>query len=97
MSDRLKMIRQRLQSSLAPAKLEIEDQSALHAGHTGASGGGHFSVKIISEQFIGKSKIERHRMVYKALSDAMQKEIHALSIQSLTPDEQADDTAAFIR
>ena len=88
MSDRIKMITQRLESSLQPVQLEIEDQSALHAGHAGArSGGGHFAVKIVSTQFAGKSKIERHRMVYKALSDAMQTDIHALSIQSLTPEE----------
>lgn len=87
MSDRVNLIKQRLQNCLNPTLLEIEDQSALHAGHPGARSGGHFAVKIIAEQFNGKSRVERHRMVYKALSDVMQSDIHALSIQSLTPDE----------
>lgn len=88
MTDRIDMIRERLQSGLAPVELEIDDQSALHAGHAGArGGGGHFAVRIVSTRFAGKSRVERHRMVYQALGNAMQSEIHALSIQSLTPDE----------
>ena len=88
MSDRVAMIEQMLNDSFAPASLEIEDQSALHAGHAGVqNGGGHFAVKIISNKFNGKNRIERHRMVYKALGNAMQTEIHALSINPLTPEE----------
>lgn len=87
-TDRLAMIRQRLTGALAPKELEITDDSHKHVGHEGAkSGGGHFTVRIVSDDFEGKRLLERHRMVYQALGEAMQSEIHALSIQALTPDE----------
>ena len=86
--DRVAAIRQQLQDKLAPSKVEITDDSHLHKGHAGAaSGGGHFSVTIVSEQFLDKSLIERHRMVYQALDELMQTEIHALSIQAHTATE----------
>lgn len=89
-SDRIEMIRQRLGAALSPVQLEIEDDSHKHVGHPGAaSGGGHFNVLIVAEAFNDKSLIQRHRMVYEAMGDAMQKEIHALSIQAKTPDELA--------
>ena len=85
---RVDMIREKLTAALAPTLLEIEDDSAKHAGHAGArSGGGHFNVQIVSAEFSGKSPVERHRMVYSALGDAMHHDIHALSIQARTPDE----------
>lgn len=88
MPDRIEMIRQRLEDALAPDEIEIIDESHLHAGHAGAaSGGGHFNVTIVSDQFKGKSTIERHRMVYLALDDLMRTEIHALSIKALTPED----------
>jgi BolA protein len=87
--DRVQMIRQRLTAALAPSKLEIRDDSARHAGHPGArSGGGHFSVYVVSERFTGKSLLERHRAVYEAMGDAMRSDIHALSIQARTPQEE---------
>jgi BolA protein len=73
---------------LAPAHLEIADDSALHAGHAGArSGGGHYQLTIVSEQFAGKPTLARHRMIYERLADMMHTEIHALSIKAVTPDE----------
>lgn len=85
---RVAMIRERLTTALAPISLEIQDDSHKHAGHAGArSGGGHFNVQIVSDAFDGKSLIQRHRLVYEALGDAMQNEIHALSITAVTPDE----------
>ena len=85
---RVAMIREKLTAALAPIHLEIQDDSAKHAGHVGArDGGGHFNVHIVSAAFAGKSPIERHRLVYGALGDAMQREIHALSIQAKSPDE----------
>lgn len=85
---RVEMIRQRLTETLSPERLEIEDDSHKHAGHPGARDGrGHFNVKVVTEAFIGKTLIERHRMVYDALGDAMQTDIHALSIDARTPDE----------
>jgi BolA protein len=84
------MIRHHL-SALEPERLEVEDQSHLHAGHAGArAGGGHFAVLIVSQHFSGKSLLERHRMVYRALRNAMQTEIHALSIQAYAPGELAN-------
>ena len=88
MNDRVHQIEQRLRTALAPQRLEIEDESAKHAGHAGArDGGGHFDVTIVSSQFAGKSLLQRHRLVYDALGEAMRKDIHALSIHALTPDE----------
>lgn len=84
--ERIDMIRDRLGTALSPSRLEITDESHLHAGHPGArSGGGHFVVEIVSEAFAGKSLLARHRMVYDALGDAMRTEIHALSIKASTP------------
>ena len=87
--DRVEAIRSKLQQALAPECLEITDDSHLHAGHAGAaSGGGHFSVSIVSSRFKGCSTLARHRLVYEAVSDMMPGEIHALSIRARTPDEE---------
>lgn len=87
-SDRIDFIRQRLTEALAPVRLEIVDDSHKHAGHRGnVQGGGHFQVSVVSDAFAGKSLIQRHRMVYDALGDAMKNEIHALSISAKTPEE----------
>jgi len=86
--NRVEMIRVRLQQALRPESLEITDESAKHAGHAGAqSGGGHFVVSIVSRMFEGKALIQRHRLVYDAIGDAMHTEIHALSITAKTPEE----------
>lgn len=80
-------IQQRL-AVLAPERVQIVDESGKHAGHEGAkSGGGHYQLLIVSRQFAGKPVMARHRMVYAALAELMQKEIHALSIKACTPDE----------
>ena len=87
---RVQMIRERLTAALKPERLEIIDETARHAGHEGArAGGGHYIVTIVSSAFEGKKLIERHRMVYDALGDAMQRDIHALSIKALAPGEAA--------
>ncbi len=75
-------------AALQPLQLDISDDSALHAGHAGAnSGGGHYRLFIVSGQFAEKSTVERHRMIYSALQDMMQHDIHALNIRAYTPDE----------
>ncbi|MCE1186396.1 BolA family protein [Zoogloea sp.] len=80
-------IRSRL-ASLAPSVLELEDDSALHAGHAGArSGGGHYRLTIVAAAFAGKNTVARHRMIYAALDDMMRKDIHALAIQARSPEE----------
>lgn len=85
--NRADKIRERL-AAFAPAHIDLTDDSASHAGHEGAkSGGGHFFLTIVSEQFAGQTTVTRHRAIYDSLSDMMQKEIHALSIKAYTPDE----------
>ncbi len=87
--DRVKTIRDKLEQALAPERMEITDDSHKHVGHAGAAGGaGHFTVNIISSRFQGRSMIERHRLVYLAVNDMMPGEIHALSIQAKTPEEE---------
>ena len=87
--DRVAAIRLKLQQALAPERLEITDDSHLHAGHAGAaSGGGHFSVNVVSSRFQGCSTLARHRLVYQAVSDMMPGEIHALSIRARAPEEE---------
>lgn len=89
MSDpRLDKIRTRLQAALAPSEIEIGDESAMHAGHAGAaSGGGHYTVRIVSARFEGIKLVMRHRLVYDSVHDMMHKEIHALAITALAPSE----------
>ncbi|HEX6113304.1 MAG TPA: BolA family protein [Geminicoccaceae bacterium] len=82
-------IRQRLTAALAPSELDLADESALHAGHAGArpEGESHFRLVIVSARFAGKDRLERQRMVFAALGDLMQTEIHALTITALAPGE----------
>ncbi len=89
MSDgRCEAIRHRLEAAFAPSALEIVDESHLHAGHPGARDGrGHFRVDLVSEAFSGKRALERHRMVFAALGELMQTDIHALSINARAPEE----------
>ena len=87
---RVERIRALLTEALAPQSLDVADDSHKHAGHAGARGGqGHFSVDIVSAAFAGKLPLARHRLVYAALGDMMQTDIHALSIRARTPDEVA--------
>jgi BolA family transcriptional regulator, general stress-responsive regulator len=85
-------IRQRLTAALAPSRLDLTDESAHHAGHAGArpEGESHFRLLIVAATFAGKSRLERQRMVFAALGDLMQTDIHALSMTALTPDEAAE-------
>ena len=88
MTNRVKVIRERIEKALSPVELEITDDSHLHVGHAGAQGGaGHYSVKIVTEKFIGLNRIKRHQAVYQTINDMMPDEIHALSIEALTPEE----------
>mgnify|MGYP001817764594 FL=1 len=86
-AERVAMIEQRLTEVFSPQSLNIVDESNKHAGHASAGGAGHFAVEIIADAFAGKTLIQRHRLVYDALDDAMNTEIHALSIKASTPAE----------
>jgi BolA protein len=80
-------IRRRL-AALQPVALELEDDSARHAGHAGArDGGGHYRLSIVSPRFAGLPTIARHRMVYDALGSLMRQQVHALSISARSPEE----------
>jgi len=80
-------IREKL-AVLQPQSLELLDESGLHAGHPGArAGGSHFRLAIVSPLFQGKDTQSRHRMIYAALGPLMHREIHALAIRALAPNE----------
>lgn len=81
-------IRERL-AALEPLRLELEDESAQHAGHSGArpAGGTHWRLTIVSRAFAGQPQVARHRMVYQALGALMQDPIHALAITARAPGE----------
>ncbi len=89
MTSRVDQIKDRITQALAPATLELIDESHAHAGHAGAieSGGGHFSALIVADAFDGKSLVQRHQLVYRALGDLLQTEIHAFSMKVYTPEE----------
>ena len=79
---------QDLRKAFQVQSLVIDDESHLHAGHAGAaSGGGHFKLKIVTPEFKGLNLVARHRAVYAALNRHIPKEIHALTIVALAPDE----------
>lgn len=87
------ILRDKLTRALAPAELDITDDSEKHRGHKGAGGGGHYSVRIVSAAFEGKTLVARHRLVYAAVADEMRGAVHALALDTLTPAE-ADAQAA---
>lgn len=83
---RLAEIERRLHDRFSPVSLEVIDESHLHAGHAGAlTGKGHFAVQIVAEAFNGKLPLARHRLVYEALGEMMDEDIHALSISAKAP------------
>ncbi len=86
MNEMTEEIHRRL-ASLEPEAIELVDQSAAHAGHAGAAGGGHFFLTIVSKRFAGMNTLARHRAVYQALGDLMEGRVHALSMRARTPDE----------
>lgn len=87
-SQRVAIIRQRLEAAFQPLELEIVDDSHRHAGHAGARDGrGHFNVRLVSAAFTGKRQVERHKLVYAVLGTLMQTDIHALGLAALSPDD----------
>jgi BolA protein len=85
------IIREKLTAAFAPTELDVIDESAQHAGHSGARPGGetHFRVRIVSQVFGGKSRVERQRLVYAALAEEMRGPVHALALTTLAPGENA--------
>ncbi len=82
-------IYQKLSDGLSPAKIEVIDESGRHVGHAGAhpEGESHFRVEIVSAAFVGKSRVERQRMIYGLLVEELRERVHALSLNALAPDE----------
>jgi BolA protein len=88
---RARAIEDKLRAQLRAQHVAVRDQSALHADHLGAQGGGgHFQVVVVSELFRGLSRVAAQRLVYRALGELMHDEIHALSMQTLSPEEWAE-------
>ena len=87
----LEAIHDKLTAAFQPLRLEVEDDSARHAGHAGSRPGGesHFNVVIVSAAFRGAPKVARQRMVYRALSEELAGPVHALSVKALAPEEAA--------
>jgi BolA protein len=82
-------MREKLMVGLRPIRLDLVNESHLHAGHRSSPGTGesHFRVLIVSEAFIGKSRVERHRVVNELLSDELRGGVHALAIKACAPGE----------
>ena len=80
-------LRSALEQAFAPTTLEILDDSAAHAGHEGSRAGGHYRVTVVAEAFRGRSRLERHRLVYAAVAPLFQGAVHALNVVARTPDE----------
>lgn len=80
-------IRDALEARLQPLRLEVIDDSHLHAGHAGAREGRHFTVRLTARAFDGRSRVARHRLVYDALRELMPAGVHALAIEARSPDE----------
>lgn len=87
MSATMAALRAALESALVPRELDIHDDSAAHAGHAGAGGGGHYSVRLVADAFAGRSRLERHRMVYDAVAPLLAGAVHALHIRAHAPGE----------
>ena len=86
--NRVNMIKNILEETFSPVELNIEDESHKHIGHVGArSGKGHFKIKIVSSSFKNMPVIKRQRLIYRALVELMDTDIHALSMSTLAPDE----------
>jgi stress-induced morphogen len=89
MGTRDQRLRQRLEEAFNPQELLVKDQSQLHIGHEGARDGkGHFDVTIVSTMFVNVNRVRRHRMIYEALRDLIESDIHALRIKAYTPAER---------
>jgi BolA protein len=84
-------IREKLTLAFSPSALEVVNDSHRHAEHAGSPGTGesHYTVKVVSASFAGKSRLERHRMVNKVLAEELKGKIHALAISALTPEERS--------
>jgi BolA protein len=86
-----KLITQKLRQAFAPVSLEVVNDSERHRGHKGspATGESHFTIKVVSDRFAGKSRVERHRMINEVLAEELKGRVHALAISALAPEERS--------
>ena len=89
-ADKIAHLEARLNETLQPQSVHIDDDSAAHAGHAGAAAGSHYTVTIVAACFAGKARVARHRLVYDALAEEMRRGVHALAIRAYTPQEFAE-------
>ena len=89
-AEKIAHLEARLNASLQPHSVHIDDDSAAHAGHAGAAAGSHYTVTIVADCFAGKARVARHRLVYDALAEEMRRGVHALAIRAYTPQEFAE-------
>ena len=84
-----KSLESKLMAGLAPTDLRVVDDSARHAGHAGAGGGGesHFNITVTSTAFAGLSRVQRQRLVYRLLAEDLAGPVHALSLVTRAPGE----------
>jgi BolA protein len=82
-------IRERLEQALHPTRLDVVDESHLHAGHNpdAVAGETHFRVLVVSPEMVGKSRLARHRLINDLLADQLAGKVHALAIHAYAPDE----------
>ncbi len=82
-------ITEKITKALKPEQISVEDESHLHAGHSGArpEGETHFRIKVVSARFAGMTPVNRHRLINETLAEELQGPVHALAIKALTPDE----------
>ncbi len=82
-------MREKLMVALRPSRLDVVNESHLHAGHASSPGTGesHFRVLIVSGAFAGKTRVERHRVINEVLADELKGGVHALAIKACAPDE----------
>ncbi len=85
-------IRQKLIIAFKPSRIEVRDESHLHAGHAGArpEGESHFRILVVSQEFEGLTRVHRHRRVYDALKEEFDGPVHALAMNTLAPGELGD-------
>jgi BolA family transcriptional regulator, general stress-responsive regulator len=88
-------IRQRLEQALRPTRLDIVDESHLHAGHSAQARAGesHFRVLVVSQEFAGKSRLARHRLINELLAEQLATKVHALAIHAYAPGEAVREAA----
>jgi len=83
-------IREKLERALQPTRLDVINESHLHAGHGGSPGTGesHFRVVIEAQVFVGKSRLDRHRLVNETLAAELAGKVHALAVKAYAPGEK---------